>query len=571
MWLRGFKRCLQPWSKYVRSSSVRAVGGSSSSSESMAPCARIVGLTAGGLGVLAYSEYSTSTPSSHTHLEQAASNEYHVERDATFLNWSNTHQCKPRQVFYPEAKEQVAAIVKEHQDTQSKLRVMGSGVSPNGLGFGTSSQSGRSQDILTTAHMDRLLHVDEKTNQVTVESGMVVGDLLQELKKYHLTMENVASIREQQIGGVTQAGCHGTGAKIPPLEEQIVEIEMYTPGKGWMVLSNETDPKLFSLVKCGLGAFGVITKVKLQCVPMHKLVEETQVMTIQQVKQQHEKLLSSYQHLRYMWIPYTDYVVVVMSNPIDEKIAELPETKDKYPPSFFSRDMQLRTPRNLYLSLVDKPDPEYENWSFTKLRDKLIELNPLDKEHIIRVNQAEKEYWEYCEGFRIAYSDEIIGFDCGGQQLVQEVAFPVKGANDLEFVENLLKKIDEADIPAPAPIEQRWCARSTSAMSPAHSEDPNEIFSWVGVILYLPTLDPVIREDITNKFNEYYRLLRDYMKPFKAIEHWAKVEVPSTKEEKEELRKRQQAHYPLKEFKKARDELDPHHILSNELIDEMLA
>ena len=33
--------------------------------------------------------------------------------------------------------------------------------------------------------------------------------------------QNFASIREQQIGGFTQVGAHGTGATLPTVDEQV--------------------------------------------------------------------------------------------------------------------------------------------------------------------------------------------------------------------------------------------------------------------------------------------------------------------------------------------------------------
>ena len=71
------------------------------------------------------------------------------------------------------------------------------------------------------------------------------------------------------------------------------------------------------------------------------------------------------------------------------------------------------------------------------------------------------------------------------------MAFPVGTLkeptfSDLNFVTELKSKLEEANIPAPAPIEQRWTSASTSYMSPAYSENPNELFSWVGIIMYLP-------------------------------------------------------------------------------------
>ncbi|EEY69252.1 L-gulonolactone oxidase, putative [Phytophthora infestans T30-4] len=448
---------------------------------------------------------------------------------------------------------------------------MGAGVSPNGLGFsGKAAGKGDAYEaLMTLALFDKILNVDKEKLQVTVETGFIVGELLDKLREHGMTMQNVASIRDQQVGGICQAGCHGTGAGIPPIDDQIVEMEIVTPAKGKMTLSATQNPELFHLAKCGLGALGVVTKVTLQCVPMHKLIEKTTVMTLDEIRKNHNRWLVEFQHLRYMWIPYTDAVVVVQCRRAQE---DEPLNDKRFPPVQNSDKVRMEAPRELYLELTkNNPEPDYLDWSFTKMRDKLLEINPLDKRHVVRVNEVEKQFWKLSEGYRVAYSDDIIGFDCGGQQLVEEVSFPTTGTLDLDFMEKLLKRIDEEDIPAHSPIEQRWSARSTSLMSPASASNPDQIFSWVGVILYLPTAEKKVRTAIKDRFMEFYAMYRDFMEPYGATEHWAKIEWPQDAAERKKMRERLNKRYPLDKFKKARDELDPHHILSNHIVDEMCA
>ena len=55
----------------------------------------------------------------------------------------------------------------------------------------------------------------------------------------------------------------------------------------------------------------------LQCVPAHRLTETTKATTTAAVRAPHAGLLRDHKHVRYMWIPYTDQVVVVMSDPSD--------------------------------------------------------------------------------------------------------------------------------------------------------------------------------------------------------------------------------------------------------------
>jgi len=136
----------------------------------------------------------------------------------------------------------------------------------------------------------------------------------------------------------------------------------------------------------------------------------------------------------------------------------------------------------------DSSEPDIQELSFTELRDKLLALDPLNDVHVAKVNQAEAEFWKKSEGYRVGWSDEILGFDCGGQQWVSESCFPAgtlanPSMKDLEYIEELKKLIEKEAIPAPAPIEQRWTARSKSPISPAFSTSEDDIFSWVTLVL----------------------------------------------------------------------------------------
>lgn len=148
------------------------------------------------------------------------------------------------------------------------------------------------------------------------------------------------------------------------------------------------------------------------------------------------------------------------------------------------------TCRKITTESPDSNEPDINELSFTELRDKLLALDPLNKDYVIKINQAEAEFWRKSEGYRVGWSDEILGFDCGGQQWVSETCFPAgtlakPSMKDLEFIEDLKQLIEKQNIPAPAPIEQRWTARSKSPMSPASSSGEDDIFSWVKFQLHL--------------------------------------------------------------------------------------
>jgi L-galactono-1,4-lactone dehydrogenase len=204
---------------------------------------------------------------------------------------------------------------------------------------------------------------------------------------------------------------------------------------------------------------------------------------------------------------------------------------------------------------------------FGELRDRLLAHAPLEVAWVKRVNTAEAQFWRLCAGKRSDYSDRVLGFDCGGQQWVNEVALKANRPHnssgtsnstttgaataagavtattgttassnnscsladgscgrptattaatasdsaavyaDLDYMEALLALIESRAVPAPAPIEQRWTAASRAPMSPAYSES-GEISSWVGIIMYLPTDEEQQRDAITQAFFQYRDLCK---------------------------------------------------------------
>ena len=98
-----------------------------------------------------------------------------------------------------------------------------------------------------------------------------------EALRHAASRSKTTSIAEQQIGGFLQVGAHGTGAGVPPVDEQVVRLVLHTPALGALELSEEKNPKLFYLAKVGLGWLGVVSEVTIQCVKAHKLVQHTYV------------------------------------------------------------------------------------------------------------------------------------------------------------------------------------------------------------------------------------------------------------------------------------------------------
>jgi L-galactono-1,4-lactone dehydrogenase len=508
------------------------------------------------------------------------------------VNWSGTHAVATKRYYQPETLDQLRTVVADAHSAGRKLRPVGSALSPNAVGFNPDG-------MVNLALMDAVLAVDPVARRVTVQAGARVSQVVEALRPHGLTLQNYASIAEQQMGGFTQVGAHGTGARIAPVDEHVTAMKLITPAAGELDLSiDDDDPSLFLLARTSLGLLGVVAEVTLQCVPAHLLVERTFTATRAEVRANHSRWITDNKHLRYMWIPHTDTVVVVTCNPpLSASTSEAVTVTASQAHQTVTESERLEPATKLLTSVLgcNLSPKEIDELSFTSLRDELLAIDPLNYEWVRSINQAEAEYWRLSAGERVDTSDRILGFDCGGQQWVSEVAFPVHThaiGSDLDFVEGILRLIDEKKIPAPSPIEQRWTAPSSSPLSPASEKPGVEVppmYSWVGIIMYLPDSDDDMdssrrssdalsgegrcdakstRAQITNSFKQYKQACEDTLwSDAKAVEHWAKVEMPVDDAELVRLRQRVAEKYPVVAFNAIRELFDPKNVMSNELTD----
>lgn len=115
----------------------------------------------------------------------------------TVSNWSGTHEVQTRNFQQPESLDQLERVVSEANQSRTRIRPVGSGLSPNGIGL---SRTG----MVNLSLMDSILEVDKPKKIVRVQAGIRVQQLVDGIKEHGLTLQNFASIREQQIGGIIQ-------------------------------------------------------------------------------------------------------------------------------------------------------------------------------------------------------------------------------------------------------------------------------------------------------------------------------------------------------------------------------
>ena len=177
-------------------------------------------------------------------------------------NWAGNQRCVPAAVHQPASTDEVASIVRQAAEAGRRVKAIGGGHS-----FTDAAMT--DGDLISLDAMRRVLRVDG--TDVTVQAGIRLCDLNEQLAGQGLAMPNLGDIDRQSIAGATSTATHGTGAGLGNLATTIVGVELVT-GDGSVVRADEhNDPELLRVARVGLGALGIVTEVTLRCVPAFNL------------------------------------------------------------------------------------------------------------------------------------------------------------------------------------------------------------------------------------------------------------------------------------------------------------
>ena len=119
--------------------------------------------------------------------------------------------------------------------------------------------------------LDRVVAIDRDAMTATVEAGIPLWRLNDELAKRGLALSNLGDIDRQTIAGATSTGTHGTGLRYGSIAAAIVGLELVTASGDVVRCSATEEPEIFACARVGLGVLGVVTQVTLQCEPLFKL------------------------------------------------------------------------------------------------------------------------------------------------------------------------------------------------------------------------------------------------------------------------------------------------------------
>jgi L-gulonolactone oxidase len=239
-------------------------------------------------------------------------------------NWAGNQRCVPTQVHQPRGTDDVAAIVKAAAAAGERVKVIGGGHSFTDVAM-------TDGHLVSLDLMNRILSVNG--TDVTVQGGIRLRDLNDQLFDRRLAMPNLGDINVQSIAGATSTATHGTGLAYGNLATTIVGLEIVT-GDGTILRADEHhEPELLRVARVGLGALGIVTEVTLRCVPAFNLRAVETIEPLADVLADFGGVMRSTDHVEFYWMPGARRCQVKRNTRTDEPARPQPKlayVRDKW-------------------------------------------------------------------------------------------------------------------------------------------------------------------------------------------------------------------------------------------------
>jgi L-gulonolactone oxidase len=424
-------------------------------------------------------------------------------------NWAGNQWCAPATRARPASEDELVEVVKEAARRDQRVKVVGAGHSFTSI----ACTDGVSVDL---SAYGRVVSHDAERGTVTVEAGIPLHRLSDELDARGLALQNMGDIDRQTIAGATQTATHGTGLRFGNLSSQIVGLRLVTADGSVLDCSADHEAEVFASARVGLGALGMVSTVTLQCEPAFRLHAVEEPLRVDDVLARLDELVEDNDHFEFYWVPHTGWALTKRNRRTTSEVA-LPRPKVKA----WVDDV-------LVTNVLFGAACRVGRWRPT-LVPRLARMIP---------STGRVEYSDRSD--RVFTSPRHVRF------LEMEYAIPREAVP--EALNRVRTLVDQLGIPLSFPVEVRVTAGDDIPLSTAHGRETG----YIAVHVYKGT-----------PFDAYFTGVEGIMDTYGGRPHWGKMHF----QDHETLAPR----YPAWDrFQKVRARLDPTARFANPYLDRVL-
>jgi len=236
-----------------------------------------------------------------------------VANSNRWRNWGRNQACAPIAIDAPSSVLELREVIGSAGRAGQTIRVAATGHSFSDI-VCTDSR------MLRLEALNRVIEVDRERMTATVEAGIRLFTLNDELSRRGLALSNLGDIDQQTLAGALSTGTHGTAVKYGPIASAVIGLEIVTASGDVITCSADEEPEIFACARVGLGALGIITKVTLQCEPAFRMHTIEEPFGFDEALAAWPTTIAEHDHVDSYWFPHSDVITVKRSDRTDRPI-----------------------------------------------------------------------------------------------------------------------------------------------------------------------------------------------------------------------------------------------------------
>jgi FAD-linked oxidoreductase len=375
-----------------------------------------------------------------------------------WTNWAKQQRCAPERIEAPTSEEELVRAV----TSANRVKVVGSGHSFNDI----ACTDGVMVDM---SEMRSVLAVEG--SEVTVQAGITIRELGEELRSRGLAMENQGDVDPQTLAGAIATATHGTGGRFGNLSSQVAGVRLVA-GTGEVV---DLDGDELRAARVSLGALGAIAAVTLRCVPAFTIHRVDEPRALDDVLPRVDELVDANDHWEAFVMPYTRRAITLTSERTDRP----PDPPGKV--AAFTRDVVLENAVLGAFCRTGRAFPKLIPWLNRRLAALMGPAENLDASNRVYANKR------------------LVRFT--------EMEYGIPRERAAEALERVLGLIERRRLPVGFPLELRVVAPDDALLSTAYER---------------PTAYIAVHQYVGMEFETYFRAVEEIMDEYQGRPHWGK-------------------------------------------------
>lgn len=224
------------------------------------------------------------------------------DKNGVWTSWNDNISYKYESLYKITSEKELQEVVKKSE----KIRVFGNKQSSADIASGVAT-------LVDIRNYNEIVSYNESEKTITVQSGIILGDLLEIIEKKGWCIPCLPDINTITIGGALATGTHGTSGKL--LSEYATNFRIILADGSVKIVTDKDN--FIDAIRVSLGALGVLSEITFQCEPIYTLHvkegPEDDTVWLPKIKER----LKKHDFLRILWLPHTDKGYVITGNKID--------------------------------------------------------------------------------------------------------------------------------------------------------------------------------------------------------------------------------------------------------------